>query len=301
MKQNEKIIVVGSSNTDMTIKSPEIPRPGETVLGGEFKMGAGGKGANQAVAAKRLGGDVTFICKVGNDMFGDKSLKSYDEEGIDVSHIMRCDSPSGVALILVDSDAENCISVASGANAEITPDDIESAADTVRNAGILLLQQEIPIESVLKAAQIASEAGTFVILNPAPSCSLPDDIYKYVDLIIPNQTEAEFYTGIKVFDEFSAEKAASKLLSKGVRNVIITMGSYGSMAFTDEGNKFFTASRKVRAIDTTAAGDTFCGAVAVALSEGKSLEDAVGFATLASSLAVQKMGAQESIPYRENL
>ncbi len=301
MKQNEKIIVVGSSNTDMTIKSPEIPRPGETVLGGEFKMGAGGKGANQAVAAKRLGGDVTFICKVGNDMFGDRSLKSYDEEGIDVSHVMRCDRPSGVALILVDSGAENCISVASGANAEITPADIESAAGIIRKAGILLLQQEIPIESVLKAAQIAYEAGTFVILNPAPACSLPDEIYKYVDLMIPNQTETEFYTGIKVFDEFSAEKAASKLLSKGVRNVIITMGSYGSMTFTSEGGKFFTASRKVKAIDTTAAGDTFCGAVAVALSEGKSFEAAVGFATLASSLAVQKIGAQESIPFRENL
>ena len=300
MKSAGKILVIGSSNTDMTVKSPMIPRPGETVIGGEFKMGAGGKGANQAVAAKRLGGDVTFVCKVGKDLFGDNAVENYRKEGMDVSYVLRSDKPSGVALILVDGNAENCISVATGANGDLTPEDIEASTDLIRSSSILVLQNEIPIESVLKAARIAHEAGAYVILNPAPACSLPEEIFQYVDLMTPKQTESEFYTGIPVNDEASAQKAADALRAKGVKDIIMTMGSKGSMGFTSEGT-FFTPSRKVEAVDTTAAGDTFCGGLAVAISEGKTLPEAAEFATAASALTVQKMGAQESIPYRNNL
>ena len=192
----------------MTVKSPAIPRPGETVIGGEFKMGAGGKGANQAVAAKRLGGDVTFVCKVGNDIFGDNAVESYMKEGMDVSHVLRSDKPSGVALILVDGNAENCISVATGANGDLSPADIEAKAELIRDCAILVLQNEIPVESVMLAAKIAHEAGAYVILNPAPACALPEEIFQYIDLMTPNQTESEFYTGIPVNDEESAQKAA---------------------------------------------------------------------------------------------
>ena len=300
MKSTSKILVIGSSNTDMTVKSPMIPRPGETVIGGEFKMGAGGKGANQAVAAKRLGGDVTFICKVGNDIFGDNAIESYRKEGLDVSYVLRSDKPSGVALILVDGNAENCISVATGANGDLTPADIEANAELIRDCAILVLQNEIPVESVLLAAKIAHEAGAYVILNPAPACALPEEIFQYIDLMTPNQTESEFYTGVPVNDEGAAQTAADALRAKGVGDIIMTMGSKGSMGFTAEGT-FFTPSRKVEAVDTTAAGDTFCGGLAVALSEGKTLKEAAEFATAASALTVQKMGAQESIPYRNNL
>ena len=180
----KKILVLGSSNTDMTVKTPVMPAPGETVLGGEFTMSAGGKGANQAVAARRLGGDVKFICKIGSDMFGDNALRHYQEEGIHVSGILRSDKPSGVALITVDNNAENCIVVASGANLDITGDDIDSCADALRSCDILLMQLEIPVPSVLKAAKIASEAGAFVVLNPAPYAPLPEEIFKYISLFI---------------------------------------------------------------------------------------------------------------------
>lgn len=300
MKPKSTILVIGSSNTDMTVRSPRIPRPGETVLGGEFVMGRGGKGANQAVAAKRLGGDVTFICKVGNDMFGDSSVSAYEKEGIDTGRILRSSCPSGVALILVDSAAENCISVASGANGDLGVDDIEANADAIAKCGILLLQNEIPVESISRAARIAHEAGAYVILNPAPACGLPDEVFECIDLFVPNQTEAEFYTGTGVSDIESAKRAAGALRKRGVRNVIVTMGSQGSLCVAG-GETFFTEARKVKAVDTTAAGDTFCGALAVAISEGKALREAVEFATAASALAVQKVGAQESIPYRNNL
>lgn len=296
----KKILVIGSSNTDMTVKTQALPRPGETLLGGEFKMGPGGKGANQAVAAARLGGDVSFVCKVGNDMFGDSAIMGYEKDGIDTSRILRSTKPSGVALIMVDDKGENCISVASGANADFTEADIDSVADIIKEAEMLVLQLEIPVPCVLKAARIAAEAGVKILLNPAPACELPEELFKYVYLMTPNQTESEFYTGIHVDDEASAARAAEALRAMGVGNVLMTMGSKGSMAFTAEG-KFFTPARKIEAVDATAAGDTFCGALAVALVEGKNLKEAVAFATAASALTVQKMGAQESIPYRNEI
>ena len=301
MISNSKILVIGSSNTDMTVKSPTLPKPGETIIGGDFLMGPGGKGANQAVAAKRLGGDVSFVCKVGRDIFGDNAIATYAKEGLDTSEILRSDKPSGVALILVDGEGENCISVASGANGDITPADIEGKRALIESAGILLLQLEMPTESVLKAAQIAHEAGVYVILNPAPACKLPAEIFPNVDLMTPNQTESEFFTGVHVCDEESAAKAAAALRNMGVGDIVMTMGSKGSMGFTASGEQFFTPAKKVKAVDATAAGDTFCGALAVALSEGKTLQEAALFATSASALTVQKRGAQESIPYRNEI
>ena len=294
-----KILVIGSSNTDMTIKSERLPAPGETILGGKFLMGAGGKGANQAVAARRLGGDVTFVCKVGRDIFGDNAIKGYEKEGIDTSHILRSDAPSGVALILVDAKAENSIAVAPGANGDLTPEDIRNLRGVIAEASYLILQLEVPVETVLEAARIAHEAGVYVILNPAPACPLPGELFKYLSLITPNQTETALMTGIEA-DETSLDKAVNALRAKGVKDVIITLGSRGSLVCTGGKNEFVPAC-KVKAVDTTAAGDTFCGALCVALSEGKSLTEAAAFATKASALAVQKMGAQDSIPYRKDI
>ena len=291
-----KVVVIGSSNTDMTIKGDRLPKPGETVLGGEFRMGPGGKGANQAVAAQRLGADVSFICKVGRDIFGDNAIAGYQKEGIDCSRILRSDKASGTALILVDGNAENCIAVAPGANADLTPEDVDSVADVIRSADYLILQLEIPVESVLRAAKIAHEAGVYVILNPAPACHLPDELFGYISLITPNQTESALLSGV----EDNLDAAVERLMQLGVKDVVVTLGSKGSLVI-GEGTRTLVPSLKVKAVDTTAAGDTFCGALCVALSEGCSLVDAAGFATKASALTVQKMGAQDSIPFRSDI
>ena len=294
------ILVIGSSNTDMTVKTKALPKPGETVLGGIFTMGAGGKGANQAVAARRLGGEVKFICKVGRDIFGDNAIAHYQQEGLDTGGILRSELPSGVALISVDEHAENCIVVASGANNDLTEADIEAVAGDLRSCGILLLQLEIPVPSVVKAARIAHGAGATVVLNPAPACPLPDELFRYVDLFIPNETELSTFSGLSVSDEESAAKAAAAMQAKGVGKLIVTMGSKGSL-ICEGGEPVFVPARKVKAVDTTAAGDTFCGALCMALSEGRGLKEAAEFATAASALTVQKMGAQDSIPYRNDI
>ena len=293
----KKILVLGSSNTDMTVKTPTLPAPGETVLGGVFTMSAGGKGANQAVAAKRSGGDVSFICKVGKDVFGDNSVRHYEEEGIDVSGILRSDKPSGVALITVDNEAENCIVVASGANLDFTDADMDASEAAIKSCDILLMQLEIPVPAVLKAARIAHEAGAFVVLNPAPYAGLPEEIFKYISLFIPNETELSSFSGMPVTDKESAVAAAKVLFGKGVEKMIVTMGSKGSLIL-DGGEPWLVHARKVRAVDTTGAGDTYCGAICVALSEGKSLKEAAEFASAVSALSVTKMGAQTAIPTR---
>lgn len=298
--ENKSILVIGSSNTDMTAKTQELPRPGETVLGGVFTMGAGGKGANQAVAAQRLGGNVKFICKVGRDIFGDNAIAHYNNEGLDTSGILRSDLPSGVALIYVDSHAENCIVVASGANGDLTEEDIEASKKAIENCGILLLQLESPIPSVLKAAKMAHEAGATVVLNPAPACPLPEELFRYIDLFIPNETELSTFSGLPVEDAQSAEKAAKAMQQKGVGKLIVTMGSKGAL-ICDGCQPVFVPAHKVKAVDTTAAGDTFCGALCVAISEGKSLKEAAEFACAASALTVQKIGAQNSIPFRKDI
>jgi ribokinase len=294
------ILVIGSSNTDMTVKTMELPRPGETVLGGVFTMGAGGKGANQAVAAQRLGGNVKFICKVGKDIFGDNSIAQYKQEGLDTSGILRSELPSGVALISVDQHAENCIVVASGANGDLSEADIDSFEEDLKECAILLLQLETPIPSVLKAAKIAHEAGATVVLNPAPATALPEEIFRYIDLFIPNETELSTFSGLSVTNAEEAEKAAAAMQAKGVGKLIVTMGSKGAL-ICEGGPGVFVPAHKVKAVDTTAAGDTFCGALCVAVSEGKSLKEAAEFACAASALTVQKMGAQNSIPYRKEI
>ena len=290
------ILVIGSSNTDMTIRASRLPAPGETILGGEFKMGRGGKGANQAVAAKRLGGNVTFVCKVGNDVFGNESVQAYAAEGMDISRILRSEKPSGTALIMVDDSGENCISVAPGANGDISVEDIRSIADLIRSASYLILQLEIPVAAVVEAAHIAHEAGVCVILNPAPATKLPESIFADIDILTPNQTETAILTGIS--DD--PDKAVARLAELGVGRIVMTRGSKGSAVY-ENGKCTLVDACKVNAIDATAAGDTFCGALCVGLSEGLDLVEAARFATRASALTVQKMGAQESIPYGKDL
>lgn len=294
--EKNRILVIGSSNTDMTVRSATLPKPGETVLGGDFRMGPGGKGANQAVAARLLGGEVTFVCKLGRDMFGEGVSKHYESCGLDTSKILWSDKPSGVALITVDSKAENSIVVASGANADMTISDIDSVADIIKSSGILLLQLEIPMDAVVHAAEIAYNAGVQVVLNPAPAAALPAELLKCVSILIPNETEASAISGIDINNFETAAAAAERLKGMGVREVIITMGSRGSVVC--DGDCTFVPAVKVNAVDTTAAGDTFCGGVCVALSEGKDLLEAVKFATAASSIAVQRPGAQDSVPNR---
>jgi len=297
----KKIIVIGSCNTDMVIKSDRLPIPGETVIGGTFLMNAGGKGANQAVAAARQGGKVTFVSKTGNDVFGKQSVELYNSEGINTDFIFSDPkNPSGVALIMVDSHGENCIAVASGANGNLTPADIEKAKGEIETADFVLMQLEIPIETVEYAAELAFKKGIPVILNPAPARTLSDRLLKCLYLVTPNETEAEILSGIKVFDWESARQAANVISAKGVENVVITMGSMG--AFIKEKGQYYTVeASKVKAVDTTAAGDCFSGTLCVGLSEGKSILEAVKTASKVSAITVTRMGAQSSIPYRNEM
>lgn len=297
----KRIVVVGSCNTDMVIKSNRLPVPGETVLGGTFLMNPGGKGANQAVAIARLGGQVALISKTGNDIFGRQSVELYNSEGINTDFIFSDpNNPSGVALISVDSHGENCIVVASGANASLSPKDIEKASEMITTADILLMQLETPLETVEYAASIASEKGVKVILNPAPAVSLPLSLIQKLYMITPNKTEAELLSGIKVVDSDSAKAAAKIISEKGVENVVITLGAKGALVKQKDEYHFIEAL-KVEAMDTTAAGDTFNGALCVGLSEGLSIVDAVKMASRASAITVTRMGAQSSIPYRKEL
>lgn len=295
------ILVIGSSNTDMVIKAPHLPGPGETVLGGTFLMTPGGKGANQAVAASRLGGKVTFICKTGNDIFGKKSVQLFKDEGIDTSFIFEDEEkPSGIALITVDDKAENCIVVASGANANLTAQDIIQAQSCLEKASIILMQLEIPVETVAYTAAIAAISGKRVIVNPAPVCRLEDELLKHISIITPNETEASMLTGIKVTDDATARQAATYLHEKGIATVIITLGSKGALILDKD---VFTPvpAPPVTATDTTAAGDVFNGALAVALSENKTMAAAVEFACRAAAISVTRLGAQASAPYRHEL
>jgi len=299
--QSKKIVVVGSCNTDMVIKADRLPVPGETILGGTFFMNPGGKGANQAVAAARLGGNVTLISKTGNDVFGKQSVMLYNTENIKTDYIYS-DSrhPSGVALITVDSQGENCIVVASGANAYLNPQDIDKASAEIENSDLVLMQLEIPIETVEYVAEMANKKGIKVILNPAPARALSNNLLKNVYIIIPNKNEAEILSGIKVSDIESAKQAADIISAKGVDIVVITLGSHGAL-IKEYAEYHFVEAYKVDALDTTAAGDTFCGSFCVGLSENRSILDSVKFAARAAAITVTRMGAQASIPYRSEL
>ncbi len=298
---SKKIVVVGSCNTDMVIKADRLPVPGETILGGTFFMNPGGKGANQAVAAARMGGLVTLISKTGNDVFGKQSVMLYNAENIKTDFIFSDPKqPSGVALITVDSNGENCIVVASGANASLSPSDMNKARAEIESSDLLLMQLEIPIETVEYVAEMARKKGIRVILNPAPAQVLSEQLLKNLYIIIPNKSEAEILSGIKVTDVESATKAADIISAKGVDIVVITLGSQGAL-IKENDEYHFVRAHKVDTIDTTAAGDTFCGAVCVGLSEGKSILDSVKMAARAAALTVTRMGAQGSIPYRSEL
>ncbi|PPK99874.1 ribokinase [Parapedobacter indicus] len=298
---SNKIIVVGSMNMDMVVKTSHIPQPGETVLGGSFLMNPGGKGANQAVAVARLGGDVTFIGKIGDDIFGKQSSQLFDEEGVDTNGILADDnSPSGIALITVDERGENSIVVAPGANAHLEPNDVEEVLDNYPDSKILLVQLEIPMRTVEHAARIARRRGMQVILNPAPANSLVPSMFNLIDIITPNVNEAEMLSGVRISDVPSARQAAESIHQQGVKHVIVTLGKDGA-ALLEEGIFYHIPTPSVETVDTTAAGDVFNGALAVAVSEGKALKDAVSFACRAASIAVTRMGAQSSIPFRNEV
>jgi len=298
---NSIIVVVGSSNTDMIIQLDKIPVPGETVLGGEFSIAAGGKGANQAVAAARAGGNVTFIAAVGNDALGTQAVEGFLRDGINVEYIKKVKNvASGVALIFVDKTGENSIAVASGANANLRPETIIEAEHVISEAQILLMQLETPIETVCRAAELAYKAGVKVILNPAPARSLDDELLKKVSIITPNETEAELLTNIKVENETGALKAAKVLLGKGIESVLITLGAQGVFLATNQTCELIPGFR-VDAVDSTAAGDVFNGVLAVGLAEKKTIKEAIRFANAAAALSVTKLGAQPSAHKRKEI
>ena len=295
-----KIVVIGSSNTDMVVRSERLPRPGESVIGGGFMMAGGGKGANQAVAVARMGHRVLFAAAVGNDMFGDAAVAAYKRFGIDTTYIARKDTPSGVALIMVDGAGQNSISVALGANNTLTVEDVMPALEQVESGDIVLLQLEIPMATVDACVAVAAAKGARVVLNPAPAAVVSEHTLSKLYLITPNQTEAQTLTGVDVTDKATAQLAAQVLVSHGVERVVITMGSAGAYLY-EEGKGVLIPACKVSAVDTTAAGDVYNGALCAALAEGQSLQDALKFATKASAISVTRVGAQPSVPTREEV
>ena len=295
------ITVIGSSNTDMIIKVPRIPKPGEIVLGGKFSTAPGGKGANQAVAAARSGGKVTFVARVGDDIFGEQALKGFKEDGINTEFIVKDkDAPSGIAQIFVAEDGESGIAVASGANLNLSVYDIIAAKEAILSSDILLMQLGIPLKTVQYAAKFAFDNGIRVILNPAPGQPLPIEILKTISILTPNEAEAAMLTGIKIEDEGAAEDAGKILMSKGVNKVIITIGKKGALILDSSGSELI-GGFKVHAVDTTAAGDIFNGALSVALAEKKNIWEAVKFSNAAAALSVTKLGAQPAAPKRKEI
>lgn len=296
-----KIIVIGSSNTDIMIQTSHLPQPGETVLGYEVQMNQGGKGANQAVAVKRLGGNLVFMTKLGNDYFGEQALKAFHKEGIKTDYVLVDDhAKTGTAIICVEDNGENSIVVAPGANDLITTGDLEAVVEVMSTEDILLIQLEIPVSTVAFAVQKAIEKGVKVVLNPAPARQIPKSVLQHLYLITPNKIETELLTGMKIEGEQDLYVAAQSLSEMGVENVIITLGDKG--CFVKEGERSYRVDAfKKKAVDTTAAGDTFNGALCVALAEGFDLRQAVIFASEASSISVTRIGAQSSIPYRNEL
>lgn len=296
-----KITVIGSSNTDMVVKTERFPKPGETIIGGEFFMFPGGKGANQAVAAARLGGDVTFVAKIGNDVFGKQALEGFKTENINTEFVFTDENAaSGVALITVNNSGENEIVVASGANGQLSKADIKTANKAITEAEVVVLQLEVPIETVAFAVERSLKANKRVILNPAPAQTLSDELLNGLFLITPNETEAEILTNIEVSNAATARLAADELLKKGVQNIIITMGSKGAF-FMNKTETFLMEAERVKAVDSTAAGDVFNGALGVAIAENKSWKEAIAFANKAAAISVTRMGAQASAPKTSEL
>jgi len=292
------VLVIGSSNTDMVIRVRELPIPGQTVMGDSFQTFAGGKGANQAVAAQRAGGNVSFLATVGDDSVGRSAIDTYVSEGIDTSLIQVIDDmPSGVAMILVNDAGENCISVAPGANDALTNEVVRRHQNAISKADILLLQLESPLEAVVEAVGIASQNQTRCVLNPAPAAPVPDETLAQLFCITPNASEAELLTGVAVVDERSAIVAAEHLKARGVENVVVTLGGSGALLCNADGIQHQEAP-SVEVVDSTAAGDTFNGVFVTLLAEGRPIMDAIRVAVKAASLSVQTAGAIASIPRR---
>ena len=294
------ILVIGSSNTDFSLRVKNLPRSGETVLGNAFSVQAGGKGANQAVAVARLGCDVKFCCRVGDDNNGRAALDSYRKEGIgDEYFIVDKETPSGVAMIFVDSGGENFIAVAPGANYKMTPSDIDKIG-SFSDYDIVLTQLEVPLDAVAEACRRAHNDGTMMVLNPAPAQCLSPEILRNVDILTPNETEAQVLTGIEILTEEDAREACKMLCDSGVGSVVITLGGRGAYVYSGDTAELIPAY-KVDPVDTTAAGDVFNGALCTALAEGNSLLSAVRFASASSALAVTMRGAQDSAPTRNSV
>lgn len=292
-----RIVVIGSLNTDMVIHGARIPEPGETVLGGRFLMNQGGKGANQAVAAARLGAEVSFVGMVGRDVFGDEAIASLEREGIDARHVYQDGGEStGVALIVVDEAGENRISVASGANLALSPKEVLLAENMICEADLVMLQLEVPMDTVIFAARLARKHGIPVLLNPAPAMALTRALLECVDWITPNENEAERLSGLSVRGESGALAAARQLLFQGARHVILTRGAQGVL-IVDQRREETIPAVSVTVMDTTAAGDAFNAGLAYALARGESLRKAARFGCRVAALAVQRAGAQASLPY----
>jgi len=295
-KDAPKIAVVGSSNMDLVVKSNRIPAVGETILGGDFIMVPGGKGANQAVAAAKLGAEVYFVAKLGNDVFAEQSLGNFRKETVNTKYVIQTgEAPSGVALILVDEGGNNLIVVAPGANQTLLPADVENAESDIASCGAVVAQLEVPLETIEFAAKVANDLKVPFVLDPAPARELGPELLSMVDVLTPNETEAQILTGIEVTDEESARAASRNLLERDVKAVILTLGDKGFLLADKEETRYVSA-HKVDAVDSTAAGDAFTGSLAVGIAENKALSDAALFANYVAALSVTKMGAQSSMP-----
>ena len=293
-----RVVVVGSYNTDLTIKTSRIPRPGETVIGGVFSEGGGGKGANQAVAAVRAGAEVCFVARIGNDTRGEEGLQRLKAERIDTQYVIRDpEFSTGVGFIVVDEHGENSIVVAAGANERLGPSDIDKAEDAIAAAGVLLVQLESPLAAVRAAIQKARAHGAVVILNPAPAQALKGELLHDVDIITPNRLEAEMITGLKVSDEASLRAVAREIIARGVKHVMITLGQRGVFAATQNTAELIPAY-KMRAVDSTGAGDVFSGSLAAFLADGMTFEESTKMAIASASISVTRMGAQLCAPLR---
>ena len=300
MKETPKILVVGSLVMDLIVGTERFPEAGETVLGTFFKTATGGKGANQAVQAARLGARVTMVGKVGKDDFGRQLIAAVREAGADAEHIMLSDAqPSAIGNVQIESKngiTNNRICVVPGANMDILTEEIAFLKDGIADFDMVILQLEIPMEINLTVAKYAAAAGVPVMLNTAPSAPLPEELWQYLTFVSPNEHEAFAMTGVEVTDLASARKAAEIIVSRGVRNVIITMGSRGAYLRTPEGDGFYSAVSGVKSVDPTAAGDSFVGAFCTALCRGKTAPEAMEFANRTAAITVSRMGAMPGLP-----
>ena len=296
----KKICVIGSLNMDLVVNVDEMPKKGQTLIGSSFKEVPGGKGANQAVAIARLGGDINMIGKVGSDSFGKTFIEQLKNDNVDTEYVQIENCASGVAMITVDKNAENSIVVAPGANFKVLEEDIDKCIDGIKKSDIVVLQLETPLNTIKYALEKSKELGKYTILNPAPAVKLGDEIIRNVDLLTPNETELEILSGVKIENEDDIKKAAHVMIEKGVKELIVTLGSKGSLYINEE-TMNFKKSYKVEAIATTAAGDSYTGALAVAFSKNESIEEAMDFASKVGALSVMKEGAQTSLPTLEDV